>query len=471
MTLLDTIYSLFLNSSSEILDEKPSPLYIHPPELIEAPSIEVYCVPQKKRQFDPAMNFNPELAQVQKRVKCCPLQNPINYHHDSSSDMICDVLNFSKMCSSIPIPFPLNDSNIMSSNISLMDLPPHPSTQSTPQPTQLPLFLSNSLSSSSSSTCVAMSDTGSCCSASIYSDTSAFGENSPFVVPHHLEATKPTVRELWENMADLHVNYQADLSYLDHYHNIDLSYRQCVLSYMYFDICQPNKVSATSFHLAVNYFDRFMTASLCGANSVSCSKNFYKRYLLIGVTSLFVACKFEEIHPPNISFFTNCGDFFAKYSQYKSYMGKRKPTKANSADPSQSTAGDSAESNVLYTKRMVHSMEKLILVTLQWELRPFTAVSWLEVYLGDVNNINFDHNCNDKWTDLTRDDQHLFKCIPRKTSVSVDSGYNTSDGEDHQTVQSSLDGGKLRFRWEDCCGFTGDSQKCFCRELEKFYRP
>jgi hypothetical protein len=60
-------------------------------------------------------------------------------------------------------------------------------------------------------------------------------------------------------------------------------------------ICQDYKLKRETFHISVNYLDRYL--SIHKAVPVS-------QLQLVGTAGLFLACKFEEIYPPQCEIFS-----------------------------------------------------------------------------------------------------------------------------------------------------------------------
>ncbi|VDP09723.1 unnamed protein product [Soboliphyme baturini] len=65
------------------------------------------------------------------------------------------------------------------------------------------------------------------------------------------------------------------------------------------EVCEVYKLHRETFHLAVDYTDRYLSKE----------KNVPKsRLQLVGITSLFIAAKMEEIYPPKLSDFAYVTD-------------------------------------------------------------------------------------------------------------------------------------------------------------------
>ncbi|RLW13412.1 hypothetical protein DV515_00000414 [Chloebia gouldiae] len=100
-------------------------------------------------------------------------------------------------------------------------------------------------------------------------------------------------------------------------------------------VCEVYALHRETFYLAQDFFDRFMLTQ----------KNINKSMLqLIGITSLFIASKLEEIYAPKIQEFAYVTD------------------------------GACSVEDIV-------RMELIMLKALKWELCPVTIVSWLNLYL------------------------------------------------------------------------------------------
>ncbi|XP_013790446.1 G1/S-specific cyclin-E-like, partial [Limulus polyphemus] len=108
-------------------------------------------------------------------------------------------------------------------------------------------------------------------------------------------------------------------------------------------VCEVYRLHRETFYLAQDFIDRYLATQ----------KNLPKQQLqLLGITSLFVAAKIEEIYPPKLSEFAYVTD------------------------------GACTETEIL-------EKEIVLLKTLKWNLTPMTINSWLNVYLqlaGDFSN-------------------------------------------------------------------------------------
>ncbi|RXM97467.1 G1/S-specific cyclin-E1 [Acipenser ruthenus] len=100
-------------------------------------------------------------------------------------------------------------------------------------------------------------------------------------------------------------------------------------------VCEVYKLHRETFYLAQDFFDRFM------ATQTDVVKT---RLQLIGIASLFVAAKLEEIYPPKLYQFAYVTD------------------------------GACTEDEIL-------DMELIVMKELKWSLSPLTTLSWLNIYM------------------------------------------------------------------------------------------
>ncbi|KAK7864292.1 hypothetical protein R5R35_009548 [Gryllus longicercus] len=107
------------------------------------------------------------------------------------------------------------------------------------------------------------------------------------------------------------------------------------------EVCDVYKLHRQTYHLCLDYIDRYLSRQ----------SNIPKQQLqLIGITSLFIASKVEEIYPPKIREFAYVTD------------------------------GACTEEEIM-------DKELIILKALDWNLSPVTAHSWLTMYLQMLSNV------------------------------------------------------------------------------------
>ncbi|KAK2496206.1 hypothetical protein MC885_018447 [Smutsia gigantea] len=132
-------------------------------------------------------------------------------------------------------------------------------------------------------------------------------------------------------------------------------------------VCEVYTLHRETFYLAQDFFDRFMLTQ----------KDINKNMLqLIGITSLFIASKLEEIYAPKLQEFAYVTD------------------------------GACSEEDIL-------RMELIILKALKWELCPVTVISWLNLFLQvdalkDARKVLLPQYSQEKFTQIA---QLLDLCI------------------------------------------------------------
>lgn len=137
-----------------------------------------------------------------------------------------------------------------------------------------------------------------------------------------------------KNMLEREKVYQPDASYLNKHPKLDASHRTILIDWL-MELCEEFAFKRDTFHYAVYYIDRFLS------NVKDISKGSLQ---LIGVASLSIAAKFEEIQLPKTDEYINATD--------NSY----------SIDEFMKT-------------------ERYILQSLKWQIIPITINTWLNWYL------------------------------------------------------------------------------------------
>uniref|UniRef100_A0A8B9F9N6 Cyclin E1 n=1 Tax=Amazona collaria TaxID=241587 RepID=A0A8B9F9N6_9PSIT len=140
--------------------------------------------------------------------------------------------------------------------------------------------------------------------------------------------------DVWKNMMKKEETYVRDKFYMQRHPLLQPKMRAILLDWL-MEVCEVYKLHRETFYLAQDFFDRFMATQ----------HDVVKTLLqLIGISSLFIAAKLEEIYPPKLHQFAYVTD------------------------------GACTEDEIL-------SMELLIMKALNWNLSPLTVVSWLNIYL------------------------------------------------------------------------------------------
>nr|XP_037856193.1 G1/S-specific cyclin-E2 isoform X5 [Chlorocebus sabaeus] len=141
-------------------------------------------------------------------------------------------------------------------------------------------------------------------------------------------------KEVWLNMLKKESRYVHEKHFEVLHSDLEPQMRSILLDWL-LEVCEVYTLHRETFYLAQDFFDRFMLTQ----------KDINKNMLqLIGITSLFIASKLEEIYAPKLQEFAYVTD------------------------------GACSEEDIL-------RMELIILKALKWELCPVTIVSWLNLFL------------------------------------------------------------------------------------------
>ncbi|XP_043543975.1 G1/S-specific cyclin-E2 isoform X3 [Chiloscyllium plagiosum] len=140
--------------------------------------------------------------------------------------------------------------------------------------------------------------------------------------------------DVWSNMMEKEIKYTHNKNVLSLHPSLQPKMRAILLDWL-IEVCEVYTLHRETFYLAQDFFDRFMFTQ----------ENIHKSKLqLIGISSLFIAAKLEEIYPPKLNEFAYITD------------------------------GACTETEIL-------DMELIILKALNWELCPVTIICWLNLYL------------------------------------------------------------------------------------------
>ncbi|KAM6153622.1 G1/S-specific cyclin-E1 isoform 1-T1 [Erethizon dorsatum] len=140
--------------------------------------------------------------------------------------------------------------------------------------------------------------------------------------------------EVWKIMLNKEKTYLRDEHFLQRHPLLQPKMRAILLDWL-MEVCEVYKLHRETFYLAQDFFDRYMATQ----------ENIVKTLLqLIGISSLFIAAKLEEIYPPKLHQFAYVTDG--------------------------ACSGDE-----------ILTMELVIMQALKWRLSPLTIVSWLNVYM------------------------------------------------------------------------------------------
>ncbi|XP_034054725.1 G1/S-specific cyclin-E1 isoform X2 [Gymnodraco acuticeps] len=103
---------------------------------------------------------------------------------------------------------------------------------------------------------------------------------------------------VWNNMLEKDKTYAKDVHVMEKHPHLQPKMRAVLLDWL-MEVSEVYKLHRESYHLAQDYFDRFMATQ----------RNVFKTTLqLIGITCLFIAAKVEEMYPPKVHQFAYVTD-------------------------------------------------------------------------------------------------------------------------------------------------------------------
>ena len=141
-------------------------------------------------------------------------------------------------------------------------------------------------------------------------------------------------REVWSAMLQKDHDYQRDFTYIQKHPKLRPRMRSVLLDWL-IEVSEVYRLHRETFYLAVDFVDRYLSKQTNIAKT---------RLQLVGVTSLFVAAKIEEIYPPKLAEFAYVTDGAC-------------------------------------TGEEILAQEVNLLTTLNWKLSPVTPISWVTTYL------------------------------------------------------------------------------------------
>ncbi|XP_028673456.1 G1/S-specific cyclin-E2 isoform X2 [Erpetoichthys calabaricus] len=153
----------------------------------------------------------------------------------------------------------------------------------------------------------------------------------PSPLPHLSWANSDDV---WIRMLNKEVKYTHNKGFLYQHPMLQPKMRAILLDWL-LEVCEVYALHRETFYLAQDFFDRFMVTQ----------ENINKNMLqLIGISTLFIASKIEEIYPPKLHEFAYVTDGACSVEE-------------------------------------IIDMELIILKALNWDLCPETIISWLKLYI------------------------------------------------------------------------------------------
>ncbi|CAF0841845.1 unnamed protein product [Brachionus calyciflorus] len=143
--------------------------------------------------------------------------------------------------------------------------------------------------------------------------------------------------EFFECMRQSEIKYKKLSNYLNFHKSIEAQMRAILIDWL-IEISHAYRLHRETLHLSIEYLDRFLSYSKVEMR--------VDRLQLIGLTSLYLAAKNEEIYPPKLS------DFAAHMESYS----------------------DDNED-------LMKKFEIAMLKTLEWKISPVTSNTWLQTYI------------------------------------------------------------------------------------------
>ncbi|KAF1770065.1 hypothetical protein GCK72_001882 [Caenorhabditis remanei] len=141
--------------------------------------------------------------------------------------------------------------------------------------------------------------------------------------------------KVWSLMVKRDEIPRATRQLLRNHPEMTVAMRRLLVDWM-MEVCESEKLHRETFHLAVDYVDRYLESS-----KDECSHNTFQ---LVGTAALFIAAKYEEIYPPK------CAEF-------------------------------AALTDGAFSANDIRQMEILIVKDIGWSLGPITSIQWLSTFL------------------------------------------------------------------------------------------
>jgi len=144
--------------------------------------------------------------------------------------------------------------------------------------------------------------------------------------------------EVWTSLCRKDKLYTRNHDYMMSHPSLQPRMRAILLDWL-IEVCEVYRLHRETYHLALDFVDRYLATQ----------SDLPKQQLqLIGIASLFIAAKIEEIYPPKLSEFAYVTD------------------------------GACSEAEIMMK-------ELVVMKSLNWELSPATSNCWLGIYMQLVN--------------------------------------------------------------------------------------
>lgn len=189
---------------------------------------------------------------------------------------------------------------------------------------------------------------------------------------------------LWSNMMakTFDETYKCHSNFLDAHPVITTRMRSVLCDWL-IEVCEVYHLHRETYHLAIAYVDQY----LCNTTNLPKAK-----LQLLGITSLFIASKIEEIYPPRISEFAYVTD--------KAYY----------------------EGDIL-------DMELDIMNALNWYINPMTSISWLTTFLQVESEYELMNNNSSSSSSTHVTPSHDDRCIKKRRISISNLQKSSSDSE------------------------------------------
>lgn len=115
----------------------------------------------------------------------------------------------------------------------------------------------------------------------------------PCTFPHQVSLIEPVSDDV-DHIKEVSPEYQVQYDYLHDREDVTPRMRAILMDWLS-SVCRKFGMELTCFFTAVNIIDRFVLRHTIESTSVQ----------LVGITSLFIAAKIEEIYPPSLVRFAN----------------------------------------------------------------------------------------------------------------------------------------------------------------------
>ncbi|KAG1676515.1 hypothetical protein FOA52_000058 [Chlamydomonas sp. UWO 241] len=185
------------------------------------------------------------------------------------------------------------------------------------------------------------------------------------------QACAAYAQSICQYLREAELNKRANPRYLEDVQNDVNAKMRAILVDWLVEVAEEYKLCADTLYQAVNYIDRFMSLQTVPRNQLQ----------LVGVTCMWVAAKYEEIYPPNVSDFCYITD------------------------------------NTYPKEQLVH-MEEVILKRLDYELTVPTAKTFLRRLLQVCNPDELLHFLSNYLTELALLDYSMLNFVPSVTAAA-----------------------------------------------------